>query len=305
VTRSIALSLFLWAITTSPVAAQSTLPLDGVTAAGGSGLFTIQSPATLTRGEWSLTTSLSNYDYLVSPAPELRPPSRRSYRDMDVDHSRAAASLTVGLAPRAELSIYLPYDRLYQNAGDLSGYIHGVPHVGKLNEYGLGHARVQAKIRFAGRDDSQRQYSATAFAEPSLSNGEKTASGGTNFGAGLQVRRGMAIFAAEYIAMGQRNDLVSSFEISDQISLEAGVAAPFKSARTQFIAELSGTYFFGGSSDPAERIYVGGGFRRFSANHRWALDGGVRVNVTMINSGNNSHPIGGVLSLSYRRRSGK
>jgi len=249
-----------------------------------------------------LTTSLSNYDYLTAPARELRPPSRRSYRDMDVDHSRAIAALSYGLAARVDITASLPYDRLYQNAGDLAGYVNGQPHVGRLNEYGFGNPRVSAKARFL--ESASNTMSATLFVEPGIADDEKTSTGATNVGAGLQWQRGRLLLAAAYLSTGEREagNGAGAFDIADELTLEAGIAIPLRSGRTHFISEVSGTLFSGGTSDPAERLFIVNGFRRFSRNREWSLDAGLRINLTMINSGNNSHPIGGVLTLSYAPR---
>ena len=263
---------------------------------GGLGLFTITAPETIARGQWAMSASLSNYDYLTAPAPHLRPPSRRSYRDMDVDHSRAVVSATYGFSSRADVTLSLPYDRLYQNAGDLAGFINGQPHVGLLNEYGFGSPRITVKMRLHGTSTSPRSSSVTLVAEPAVFNDDKTTSGELNAGAGFQWRHGNVLVTADYLSTGDRSD----FEIADELTVEAGLARPLRSGRTIFIAEVSGTVFLSGTSEPAERVFVVGGFRRFFRDRRWALDAGVRVNVTMIGSGNNSHPIGGLLALSYK-----
>src|SRR5688572_10982831 len=70
------------------------LRLNAPTSTGETGLFTGVLGDTLRQGDWSFSLYWNNYDYLAAPAPELAPPSRRSYRDMDLEEERF--SLTAG-----------------------------------------------------------------------------------------------------------------------------------------------------------------------------------------------------------------
>lgn len=281
---------------TGSLHAQST-SADGSSVTGQSGLFTMATASTLRSGQWLVSGYLDNKDYLFAPAPELRPVSRRSYRDMDVDHSEGGITAAYGISDRIELAAAIPYVRFYQNAGDLAGYINGTPHVGRLEEYGLGSLRVAAKYAL-GPLAARSSYAISGFGEIPIGDDDKITSGSANFGAGIHWDSSKLSLAATYRATGTKErEAAPAFDIADEVRIDAGFRVPLgQTKRMEWISELNGIAHVGGDRQPADTLFVISGVRRRFA-HGWGLSAAVRVNVTMAASANKSHPIGGYLAL--------
>ena len=266
------------------------------TAAAESKVLDVRGAEVLEKGKWSVEVSLDNSDFLAAPAPELRPPSRRSYRDMDVDDTRASVEVAAGLTQRLELEARISYRKIYSNAGDLAGFIEGAPYVGQFSDRGFENPRLVG--RFAVSD----RFSLSAGAEIGLGEGEAgIRSGETRWIAGAHGDLGRYVSASvEYVSSAEReDDVVTAFDLPAEIHAGIGVALPI-GARTEWLNEISGVVYSGGTRDPDEPLVVSTGLG-YQLGSGTSIVAGVRYNLTMATSENGSHPIGGVLAVRYRR----
>ncbi|HEY5610767.1 MAG TPA: hypothetical protein VIL97_06155, partial [Thermoanaerobaculia bacterium] len=205
------------------------LSLPAPTISGETGLFTTITGETLRQGDWSFSIYYNNYDYLAAPAPELRPPSRRSYRDMDLEEDRISASIGVGLTDRWELVASIPYIMLENNAGDLAGYVNGFPYVGKFDENGVGNLHIGTKVGLLDPDAYASRVALSAFVDlPTGDDEGGIATGNTDWGLGLHWNYRLVSAAAQYKIVGDRDDDVAglTIELPDEIRLDAGLNIP-------------------------------------------------------------------------------
>lgn len=298
-----AVCLLLLAASASPLLAEE----QTVTESGTNGVTSLlfMPTATITpAGATSWSLLLMNDDYLVSPAPDLAPPSARSYRDMDFDDSQATLSFSHGFGNRLELAGALPYHRLQQNEGDLAGYLNGYPYRGEITEFYAGDLRLGAKLVLARGGASTFTMSARA----DLPTGEEdsgVSTGQPNFGGGLHWSGHRAHISGTYLKRSDRDadatPFAADFDVSDEIRLDAGYVAPgsFLGAKVDWIGELNSVMHFAGERDPADAFYAGVGFRGRMSDH-WKLTMAVRYNIAMATSNNSSHPIGGLIAFHYR-----
>jgi OmpA-OmpF porin, OOP family len=269
---------------------------------GQTGLFETVTADTLRRGTWSFGIYYNNYDYLAAPARELAPLSRRTYRDMDVEHDQISASIGVGLTDRWEVSAMIPHIRIENNAGDLAGYVNGYPYVGEFSDRGLGPIRLATKIGLSPIDNPTR-FALSAFVGlPTGDDDSGIATGGTDFGIGLHATRGSGNLALAYVARGDRsgNAIVGprNFEIPNEVHLDLGWNRPI-GRTTNWISEVNSTFYTGGDRSPDTPVYLLTGLRHWFGTSGWALNAGVRANATMWRSDNNSCPIGGLVGLTF------
>ncbi len=275
------------------------------TSHGLSGMFETGSARTEGAGNWTAALVLENYDYLTAPARSLRPPSRRPYRDQDLDTSELRVALSAGLTARWEAAVSVPYVRTFGNAGDLAGYERGYPYVGKVNDYSMGDAEVATKFALIPVRDGRSGLALSAFVDLPVGRPDNgITSGQLRWGTDLHwQKRGMVAsvgWARGGVRQAEDTPLSTRFTIADEVHLDLGYTTPSRWNNTDWINEIDGTFFEGGTSNPAERIYTVNGVRhRFGRSH-WSVDAGLRINVPMALSANHSHPIGGVLALDYQ-----
>lgn len=273
---------------------------------GQTGLFETVTADTLRRGEWAFGIYYNNYDYLAAPAPDLAPPSRRTYRDMDIEHDQVSASVGLGLTDRWEVSAMIPFIRIQNNAGDLAGFVNGVPHVGEFRESGLGSIRLNTKFMLTDPAASTRFGLSAFLGLPTGDDDSGIASGETDFGLGAHMTSGMTNLALTYIARGDAGrtdplDPTSNFELPNEIRLDGGLNIPIGlfGGRTNWINEVTAIFYTGGDREPDTPVYLLTGLRHWFGTSGWALNAGLRSNLTMWGSDNNSCPIGGLVGLTF------
>lgn len=278
------------------------------TATGELGLFTALAGETLRQGDWSFSLYWNEYDYLAAdPLPSMRIPSRRSFREMDVDESRITASIGYGLTDRWEIAAMLPYSRIESNAGDLSGFINGYPYAGEFDDSGLGNLHIGTKFALTDPNTTDSRLALSLFADlPTGDEDSGIASGSTDYGVGLHWNRGIWVAGGQYKIRGDRdasdNPMGFDVSLSDEVRIDIGTNIPLNfMGTTNWINELNAIVYTGGDDigQPDEIVYLVTGLRHWFGNSGWALNAGLRGNVTMATSDNNSCPIGGLLGLSY------
>jgi outer membrane protein OmpA-like peptidoglycan-associated protein len=277
------------------------------TATGETGLFTTIVGDTLRQGEWSFSIYLNNYDYLAAPAPELRPPARRSYRDMDVEETRLSASFGFGLTDRWEFVASIPYIQQDVNAGDLAGYVNGYPYVGFVDESGIGNLHLGTKFALLDPATSSGRLALSAFVDlPTGDDDAGIATGNADYGLGLHWNRGIFSFAGTYAVIGNRDadddDLLidGDFDMPNQIRLDAGLNIPLGFwSRTNWINEINAILFQGGDRQPDDIVYLVTGIRHWFGDSGWGLSAAVRANATMWQSDSDACPIGGLVGLHF------
>lgn len=273
---------------------------------GETGLFTTVTGDMLRQGDWSFGLYWNNYDYLIAPAPELRPPARRSYRDMDVEHDQLSASIGYGFTDRWEFAVSLPYHMIENNAGDLAGYLNGYPYIGKFDESGLGNLHLGTKFALLDPTVDGNKLALSLFAD--LPTGEEDSgitTGNANYGLGLHWTAGMFTASGAYKITGDRDDDnvpfgFDGFDVSDEVHADLGLNVPLRFwPTTNWVSEINYIAYQGGDRDPDDPLYVVTGLRHWFGTSGWGMSAAVRANATMWQSDNNSCPIGGLFGLHY------
>lgn len=289
------------------------LRLVAPTASGETGYFNMLTGDTLRQGDWSFSVYYNNYDYLAAPAPELRalmPPSRRDYRDMDIDDTRWSVSLGYGLTDRWEIVASIPYVMLENNANDLAGWVNGYPYMGEFDDSGLGDFHLGTKIALTDPLTSPNRVALSLFADfPTGDDDTGISTGSLDYGIGLHWTRGRGSLGATYKLRGERdfeddfdddNGFIGEFDVSDEIRLDAGLNIPLSWwDTTNWVSEINAILYQGGDVDPEDIIYLVTGIRHWFGTSGWAMSAGVRLNATMMGGDNGSCPWGGLVGLHY------
>jgi outer membrane protein OmpA-like peptidoglycan-associated protein len=277
---------------------------------GETGLFTGLTGDTLRQGDWSFSIYWNNYDYLVAPPTDaMRIPSRRSFREMDVEENRLTVGFGYGLTDRWEFAISLPYVMLDQNAGDLSGFVNGFPYQGAFDENGIGNLHIGTKFALIDPNASDSRLALSLFVDaPTGDDDGGIATGDPDFGAGLHWSKRMFSFGGTYAIRGDRDGdedledagLSDGFDMPNEVRLDAGLNVPLRFwATTNWISEINGILYQGGDRQYDDAIYLVTGLRHWFGTSGWGLSAGVRANVAMWDSENNSCPIGGLVGLHF------
>ena len=289
------------------------------TASGETGLFTGIVGETLRQGDWSFSIYWNDYDYLLAPAEEFRPPNRRPNRDMDVDDNRLSLSFGYGLTDRWEIVASLPYVMIENNAGDLAGFLDGQLRIGKFDDSGLGKLHVGTKFGLIDPAASDSRLALSLFADFGGVADEELFNQSTDFGAGLHWNSGVWSAGLRYKLVGERDDnlcaagipltdpdtiafcnLVTEVDLPNEILVDLGLNVPLGWwAYTNWITEINAIFYNGGDIEPDNPIYLVTGLRHFFGESGWALNAAVRANIPMWTSDNKSCPIGGLLGLTY------
>lgn len=304
----VALLLVVPAAMAQDITYDDQLNLAAPTISGETGLFTTITGDTLRQGDWSFSIYVNDYDYLVGPAPDLVPPSRRSYRDMDVEDVRVSASIGVGLTDRWEFVASIPYVMLDQNAGDLAGWVNGYPYVGKFDENGIGNLHLGTKFGLLDPATSASRLALSLFVDVPTGDDETgISSGNADYGMGLHWNRGIFSFAGAYKITGDRDADTLPFgfndndvDISDEVHLDAGLNVPLRFwSTTNWVSEINTIFYQSGDYPYDDIVYLVTGLRHWFGDSGWGMSAAVRANATMWGSDNNSCPIGGLLGLHY------
>lgn len=278
------------------------------TASGELGLFTTIAGSTLEQGDWSFSIYLNEYDYLAAvPLDSMRIPSRRSFREMDIDESTLSVSFGYGLTDRWEIAFALPYSVIENNAGDLSGFVNGYPYQGAFDDNGLGKLHIGTKIALLDPATSDSNLAISVFADlPTGDDDTGIATDAIDYGVGLHWNSGMWVAGAQYAITGDRdashNPLGFDVNVADEFMLNVGLQTPLNFwETTNWINELNGILYSGGDEigSPDDIVYWVTGIRHWFGDSGWALNAAARTNLTMLGSDNNSCPIGGLIGLSY------
>lgn len=256
------------------------------THSGQTGLFTTVTADTLRRGNWSFGVYFNDWDLTAGPAPDLAPPSARDYQDLSYDLYRLSASVGVGLTDRWEVSAMVPWDRINSNGGDRVGYINGFLYRGEFEESGLGAVRLATKFSLTPVDNPTR-FALSGFVDlPTGDNDTGIATGGTDFGIGGHVTRGIASGSLQYIARGDREDnslLGTNGDVSvpNEVHLDAGLNIPIGFfGPTNWVSEINSVWYTGGDFAPDNPVFLVTGFRHWFGTSGWSLSAGARWNVT-------------------------
>lgn len=256
------------------------------TVTGETGLFTLLSGDTLPRGGWSFGLYYNNWDRLFDIPAGI---SRNDNDELSVDWNRLSASLGYGITDRWELSVAVPYEDFDFDEDDIIGRP-------DLDESGLGNVRVGTKFRLTGEPGTDgSKLALNLFAELPTGD-EDVASDDTGFGAGLDWSYSNWVFAVGYHDIGGDEDSLFSSELTAGL----GYAAPI-SDRFDWITEVAGSFYDADDDAGIElqdsidlttggRLWLGGG--------NWALNFGLRTDLTQLSDIDEHCPIGGLLGLT-------
>lgn len=179
----------------------------------------------------------------------------------------------------------LPYDRIVANGGDRVGFINGFLHSGEFTESGMGAARLATKFMLTPTDSPTR-FSLSGFVDlPTGDDDSGIATGGTDFGVGGHVTRGMGSLALKYVARGDRedDDPVNGFgdvSIPNEFRLDAGLNIPVSLfGTTNWVNEINTVWYTGGDRAPDSPIFLVSGLRHWFGTSGWSLSAGARWNV--------------------------
>lgn len=255
------------------------------THSGQTGLFETVTADTLRQGTWSFGIYFNDWDLTAGEARDFAPPSAREYQDMSYDLYRLSASIGVGLTDRWEVSAMVPWDRLVSNGGDRVGFINGYLHEGEFTETGMGAVRLATKIGLTPSDAATR-FALSGFVDlPTGDDDTGIATGGTDFGIGGHVTKGMGSLALKYIARGDREneDPFNQFgdvEIPNEFRVDAGLNIPTSLfGTTNWINEVNAVLYTGGDRAPDSPIFLVSGLRHWFGTSGWSLSAGARWNV--------------------------
>ena len=257
------------------------------THSGQTGLYETVTADTLRQGNWSFGVYFNDWDLSAGAAEEFAPPSAREYDDLSYDLYRLSASIGVGLTDRWEVSAMVPWDRIVANGNDRAGFINGFLHRGEFTESGIGAVRLATKFGLTPTDAPTR-FALSGFVDlPTGDDDSGIATGGTDFGIGGHVTKGMGSFSLKYIARGDREDdgavfpsPIEEVSIPNEIRLDAGLNIPVGwFGTTNWINELNTVFYTGGDRAPDSPIFLVSGIRHWFGTSGWALNAGARWNV--------------------------
>jgi outer membrane protein OmpA-like peptidoglycan-associated protein len=255
------------------------------THSGQTGLFETVTADTLRRGQWSFGVYFNDWDLTAGEARDFAPPSAREYQDMSYDLYRLSASIGVGLTDRWEVSAMLPWDRIVSNGDDRAGFINGFLHEGEFTESGMGAVRLATKFGLTPNDAPTR-FALSGFVDlPTGDDDSGIATGGTDFGVGAHVTKGIGTAAFKYIARGDREDDnvvagTNDVSIPNEFRFDAGLNIPIGMfGTTNWVNELNTVWYTGGDRAPDNPVFLVSGLRHWFGTSGWSLSAGARWNV--------------------------
>jgi len=284
------------------------------TGSGETGLFTTVTGDTLHRGDVDFGIYFQDFDLLAAPAPELAPPSNRSYHDMGYDLYRANISAGYGITDRWEISASLPFDRLQNHGGDRVGYINGWLYNGKFTDSGVGNLHLATKFGLLPVGGPSK-FALSIFTD--LPTGDKDSgisTGNGNFGLGAHFTHGIGSLAGSYVIVGDRNGSHSNIgdskiSLPNEFRLDGGLNVPLGWWRTtNWINEVNTVFYTGGDlARPKNPVFLVTGLRHWFGSSGWALNAGLRWNVAKFSDDNDECrftelddcALGGLVGLTY------
>jgi outer membrane protein OmpA-like peptidoglycan-associated protein len=277
------LPLFAQTDATVEISRDDQLRFFAPTHSGQTGLFETVTADTLRRGQWSFGVYFNDWDLTAGDAREFAPLSAREYQDMSYDLYRLSGSIGVGITDRWEISAMLPWDRIVSNGGDRAGFINGHLFRGEFTESGMGAARLATKFALTP-NESPTRFALSAFVDlPTGDDG--LASGGTDFGIGGHVTRGIGTASMKYVMRGDHedDDIIAGtgdVSIANELRLDAGLNIPIsRFGTTNWVNELNAVIYTGGDRTPDNPIFLVSGFRHWFGTSGWSLSAGARWNV--------------------------
>jgi outer membrane protein OmpA-like peptidoglycan-associated protein len=260
------------------------------TSSGQTGLFETVTADTLRRGDWAFGVYFNDYDLTAGEARALAPPSARDYQDLSYDQYRLSASIGVGITDRWEITAMIPWDRLVSNGGDRVGYINGFLYHGEFTDSGLGNIRLATKFGLSPMDSPTR-FALSGFVDlPTGDDNGGIATGGTDFGIGAHLTRGMGSLSGAYVIRDNRSGngvLNPSVEVPNEFRLDAGLNMPVSLfGRTNWVSEINTVWYTGGDHAPDNPIFLVSGLRHWFGDSGWALSAGARWNVAKFANNN-------------------
>ena len=261
------------------------------THSGQTGLFETVTADTLRRGTWSFGVYFNDWDLTAGEAREFALPSAREYQDMSYDLYRLSASVGVGLTDRWEISAMLPWDRIVSNGADRAGFINGHLHRGEFTESGMGAVRLATKFGLGPTDPAGARFALSAFVDlPTGDDDSGISSGGTDFGVGAHVTRGIGSLSAKYVARGdhEAEEVIdpicptcnTDFSLPNEFRLDAGLNIPIGLfGTTNWVNELNTVWYTGGDRAPDSPVFLVSGLRHWFGTSGWSLSAGARWNV--------------------------
>lgn len=268
----------------------------GPTVTGETGLFSVLDGQTLPQGKWSFGIYYNNWDRLVAPVPglTLRPPHSD---DWDYDWNRLSASFGYGFTDRFEMSVMVPYEDYSASDNRRVGVVNGTYFENRIDGSGIGNVRVNAKFRVFGTPETANAMALNAFVEaPTGDEDEGIVTGGTGWGLGASWNLGKYwALSVGYHDPGDADD----FDVAKEFVGGAGYAIAVND-RLDWITELAATVYNGGDSSPDDMYdLTTGGRYWFDKQGPWALNFGLRLELSQLSDTDEHCPIGGLLGLTY------
>jgi hypothetical protein len=251
---------------------------------GETGLFTLLSPDTLPRRNWSFGLYYSNRDRLVGLDDSAFP----GVSDPEIDWRRLSASFGYGLTDRWEVSAALPFDDY--------AYFHEEGPFGKaLDTAGANNLRLAGKYRFWDRPAADTRLAIDLFAELPTGDRDEVASDKLGFGV-LLAGRTRAFFYNAGVRHPGNDD---NFDNPRQLLLSGGYSRVIVE-RLDWISEVAGTFLTGGDETPT-RIrnsldVTTGGRLWFQNDRRWSVNFAARVNAVGLSG------LGGLVGVTFGNR---
>ncbi len=266
------------------------------TVTGETGLFTVLNGQTLPAGQWSFGLYYDNWDRLVAPVPglTLRPPLSD---DWDYDWNRLSASVGYGITDRFELSLMLPWEDFSASDNNRVGVVNGREFANEIDGSGIGNVRLGGKFRVFGSPEAETSMALNAFVEaPTGDEDEGIVTGDTGWGLGASWSLGSSwALAVGYHDPGDAD----RFDVAEEFQGGVGYAAAIND-RFDWITELAATLYQGGDSSPDDMFDLTTGGRYWIGDGRsWAVNFGLRVELSQLSDTDEHCPIGGLVGLTF------
>jgi len=284
--------LLLAALIAAPAIAQQG---EAPTHTGESGLFTLYDAFGYPAGSWIVGLRYDNWDRLVAPIPGrvLLPGETDNW---DYDHNRVALNFAYAVTDRFELALSAPWESLTSSDPHHLGLVNGHEFDGRIDASGIGDLRLGGKLRLWGDAEAGHAVAADAYVElPTGDDKDGLVTGSTGWGAALAWS-----MTPRWVANLGYHDPGNSkrYEVPEELLAGIGNATPV-SDRLDWITELAATFYQGGDSRPDDAFDLTTGGRFRFGDNRWALDFGLRVELSQLSDTAEHCPLGGLLGVSY------
>jgi hypothetical protein len=274
----------------APALASAGEQANGPTATGETGLFTLMTGETLPRGGWSFGLYYNNWDRLIDvggfPNPDDPNSPICAKCEISLDWNRVDASLGYGITDRWEFSVMVPYDDIEFDSDDPFNLD---------DAKGVGNVRVGTKFRLMGNpgEFGTSKLALNLFAELPTGDDEVASDDG-GYGVGLGWSRANWAFDAGFRDPGDDDNVDIDQEFHAGIGHSAAV-----SDRLDWITEVLGTFYSGGDFGYEDSVDLTTGGRLWlGESGNWALNFGLRTDLTQLSDIDEHCPIGGLLGLT-------